>query len=193
MDRVDPTGEGPDEVDLTAVAGFDASTRRVSLTDSDGEVRRALIDGVHCRLTRPVSHHHGHLTEVWRDDWGLVDPPVVQVTVTTTFPGHTRAWGLHSATVDRLFAASGSLCIVLYDGRRLSPTYGQVNEFLVGARNQGLVVIPPGIYHGWKNIGTDEATIVSMPSRLYDYERPDRWELAWDSPEATRLIPYRWP
>jgi dTDP-4-dehydrorhamnose 3,5-epimerase-like enzyme len=41
---------------------------------------------------------------------------------------------------------------------------GRINEFIVGERNQGLVVIPPGVYHGWKNIGAEEAGIVSMPS-----------------------------
>jgi dTDP-4-dehydrorhamnose 3,5-epimerase len=96
-------------------------------------------------------------------------------------------------TVDRLFAATGSLCIVCYDGRRGSPTFGCVNEFMLGERNQGLIVIPPGVYHGWKNVGADEATIVSMPSELYDHDGPDRWELPWDSDAARRIIPYQWP
>jgi len=47
-------------------------------------------------------------------------------------------------------------------------TFGCVNELMLGERNQGLIVIPPGVYHGWKNIGADEATIVSMPSELYN-------------------------
>jgi dTDP-4-dehydrorhamnose 3,5-epimerase len=42
-----------------------------------------------------------------------------------------------------LFAATGSLCIVCYDGRRGSPTFGCVNELMLGERNQGLIVIPP--------------------------------------------------
>jgi hypothetical protein len=56
-----------------------------------------------------------------RMDWGLTDVPVVQVNVTVTFPGRIRAWGIHRFTVDRLFAAAGSLCIVCYEGRRSSP------------------------------------------------------------------------
>lgn len=64
---------------------------------------------------------------------------------------------------------------------------------MLGERNQGLVVIPPGVYHGWKNIGLDEATIVSMPSQLYDHTGPDRWELPWDSATARKIIPYQWP
>jgi len=161
---------------LEDVDGFASASPRQSLTTSAGALRVDPIDGVRYRLTRPVSHHHGHLTEAFRADWGLTDAPVVQVTVTTTFPGQIRGWGIHRFTVDRLFAATGSLCIVCYDGRRASPTFGCVNEFMLGERNQGLVVIPPGVYHGWKNIGADEATIVSMPSELYNHDGPDRWE-----------------
>jgi dTDP-4-dehydrorhamnose 3,5-epimerase len=161
---------------------------------AEGRLRLDPIDGVAYRLARPVSHHHGHLTEVFRSDWGVTTGlPLVQVTQTITFPGRIRAWGIHRHTVDRLFAATGSLCIVCYDGRRSSATFGSVNEFHLGGRNQGLVVIPPGVYHGWKNVGADEVTIISMPSVLYDHEAPDRWELMWDSPEAQEIIHYRWP
>ena len=178
---------------LEDVEGFASASPRQSLVTAAGALRLDPIDGVRYRPARPVSHHHGHLTEAFRADWGLTDAPVVQVNLTTTFPGRIRAWGIHRFTVDRLFAATGSLCIVCYDGRRGSPTFGCVNEFMLGERNQGLVVIPPGIYHGWKNIGADEATIVSMPSVLYDHDGPDRWELPWDSDAARRMIPYRWP
>jgi dTDP-4-dehydrorhamnose 3,5-epimerase len=178
---------------LENVDGFDAAATKQSHTTPDGRLRLDPIDGVRYRLARPVSHQHGHLTEIFRADWQLTEEPIVQVNTTTTFPGHVTAWGLHRYTVDRLFAHTGSLCIVCYDGRRDSPTYRCVNEFMLGGRNQGLVVVPPGVYHGWKNIGLDESTIISMPSRLYDHDGPDRWEVLWDSPEAQSLIPYRWP
>lgn len=164
----------------------------MSYTTPLGAPRFQPIEGVTLRLARPASHPDGHLTEVLREDWGITDAPLVQVTFTTTFPGRVRAWGLHEFTTDRLFAATGSLCIVCYDGRQISPTYGNVTEFFLGERNQGLVVIPPGVYHGWKNIGADEAAIVSMPSGLYEHDSPDRYELKWDSPEAARTIPYVW-
>ncbi len=179
--------------ELEDVEGFAASLANESLTTPEGRVRISPIDGVKYRLARPVSHHHGHLTEAFRADWNLSEEPILQVNLTTTFPGRIRAWGIHRITVDRLFAATGSLCIVCFDGRRGSPTFGCVNAFFCGGRNQGIVVIPPGVFHGWKNIGADEATIVSMPSRLYDHAGPDRWELPWDSAVAQKVIPYTWP
>jgi dTDP-4-dehydrorhamnose 3,5-epimerase len=178
---------------LENVEGFAAASAKQSHTNSKGERRFEPIEGVRYRLARPVSHEHGHLTEAFRTDWNITEAPIVQVNLTTTFPGRVRAWGIHRYTVDRLFAATGSFCIVCFDGRRDSPTFGRVNEFMLGGRNQGIVVIPPGVYHGWKNVGADEATIVSMPSRLYNHDGPDRWELLWDSREAQELIPYRWP
>jgi len=178
---------------LDGVEGMEAAIAKQSLTTSKGDLRLTPIDGVIHRAARPVSHHHGHLTEAFRADWGVTDFPIVQVNLTTTFPGRIRAWGIHRFTVDRLFAATGSLCVVCFDGRRESPSFGCVNEFFLGERNQGLVVIPPGVFHGWKNVGDTEATIVSMPSRLYDHEGPDRWELLWDSEAARKFIPYDWP
>jgi dTDP-4-dehydrorhamnose 3,5-epimerase len=187
-----PIKSGP-PAEKTSLEGFGPAVRRSSLTTADGALRLQAIDGVRYRPIRPVSHRDGHLTEIFREDWGLTENPIVQVNLTTTFPGKVRAWGIHRLTVDRLFAATGSFCILCYDGRKESPTFGCVNEFFVGARNQGLIVIPPGVYHGWKNIGDDEAAIVSMPSRLYEYDGPDRWELPWDSEEAKATIPYSWP
>lgn len=178
---------------LEQVTGFSSAAPVLSMTTMDGKPRQQLIDGVHFRPARPVSHRNGHLTEAFRLDWKLTDAPVAQVNLTVTFPGKIRGWGIHRNTVDRLFAASGSFCIVCFDGRHESRTHGCINEFLVGERNQGLIVIPTGIYHGWKNIGLDEAAIISMPSQLYDHEGPDRWELPWDSDEARKLIPYQWP
>ena len=183
----------PEISSLDDVEGFASALAKRSHTTPGGALRLTPIEGVKYRLARPVSHHDGHLTEAFRADWGLTVESIVQVNLTTTFPGRIRAWGIHRLTVDRLFAATGSLCIVCYDGRRGSPTFGCVNEFLLGTRNQGLVVIPPGVFHGWKNIGDEEATIVSMPSQLYDHDGPDRWELLWSSADAQKIIPYKWP
>jgi dTDP-4-dehydrorhamnose 3,5-epimerase len=177
---------------LEGVEGFAAASPVQSRTTADGSLRFDPIEGVRYRLARPVSHRDGYLTELFRSDWGVTTEPVEQVNLTTTYPGRVRGWGLHRFTVDRLFAATGSLCVVCYDGRHDSSTFGLVNEFMVGGRNQALIVVPPGVYHGWKNIGLDEATIVSLPSRLYDHDGPDRWELPWDSDEARAIIPYRW-
>jgi dTDP-4-dehydrorhamnose 3,5-epimerase len=83
----------------------------------------------------------------------------------------------------------GLVSLVVYDGRVDSPTLGVVNEFKVSEWNPGLLIIPPNLYHGWANIGIDEALIVNMPSLQYDYEGPD---LPYDSEQAAAIVPFRW-
>ena len=159
---------------------------------SSGELRVEPIDGLKYRLTRPVPHEDGHVIEVARDDWEVLADPIRQVHMTTTLPGRVRAWGLHRRSTDRLFVASGLVHIVCWDGRRESPTFGRLNEFTFSDRNPGLVIIPPHVYHGWKNIGTAEAIVLNMPTRPYAYDEPDALDLPWDSEAARELIPHRW-
>jgi dTDP-4-dehydrorhamnose 3,5-epimerase len=147
---------------------------------------------VRFRPNRPVPHEDGTLAEIARASWPEIETEVVQVHLTTTYPGRVRAWGLHQASTDRLFVVSGLVSIVVFDGRIDSPTAGALNEFRVSERNPGLLVIPPNLYHGWKNIGVDEAFIINMPSNEYRHEQPDALDLPYDSPRAEEIVPFRW-
>jgi dTDP-4-dehydrorhamnose 3,5-epimerase len=174
------------------ILGYDRLVRKVSAVDHEGDLRQPLIDGVRFRPVRPVPHEDGTVAEVARASWEELDLPLVQVHVTTTMAGRTRAWGLHQASTDRLFVVKGLVSIVVYDGRDASPTCGLVNEFRVSERNPGLLVIPPNLYHGWKNLGIDEAFIINMPSAQYAHDGPDALDLPYDSPNAIELVPFRW-
>jgi dTDP-4-dehydrorhamnose 3,5-epimerase len=174
------------------VVGLDELLAKRSDVDASGKWRNQDIDGLRFRPTRPVAHADGHVTEVARTSWDILDKPIVQVHTTTTLPGRVRAWGLHQLGSDRLFVVDGLVKIAVFDGRRESPTFGNLAEFLISEKNPGLIVIAPNLYHGWKNIGSTVATIINMPDRMYDYDRPDALDLPWDSEAATRLIPYQW-
>jgi dTDP-4-dehydrorhamnose 3,5-epimerase len=176
----------PDVIGVAELAG------KKSAVDHSGNLRDRPIDGVVFRPTRPVPHEDGHVTEVARASWEILGAPLVQVHITTTLPGRVRGWGLHQHSSDRLFVVSGLVKIALFDGRNDSPTRGAINEFVVTEKNPGLLLVPPNLYHGWKNIGTSEAIIINMPDRMYDYDEPDALDLPWDSEPAKRLIPYRW-
>jgi dTDP-4-dehydrorhamnose 3,5-epimerase len=178
--------------DASRFVGQEAVVAKRSDVRASGELRVEPIEGLRYRLTRPVPHEDGHVIEIARDDWEILADPIRQVHMSTTLPGRVRAWGLHRRTTDRLFVASGLVHIVCWDPRRDSPTFERLNEFTFSDRNPGLVVIPPNVYHGWKNIGTSEAIVVNMPTRPYVYDDPDALDLPWDSAAARELIPYRW-
>jgi dTDP-4-dehydrorhamnose 3,5-epimerase len=163
-----------------------------SAVNARGELRAEPIYGVRIRLTKPVPHEDGHLIEIARADWDVLDQPITQFHLTTTLPGRVRAWGLHARTSDRLFVACGLVRIVCFDGREESPTYRRINEVTLSDRSPGLITIPPKIYHGWKNIGVAESIVINMPTCIYDYDKPDSLDLPWDSDAAKSLIPYTW-
>jgi dTDP-4-dehydrorhamnose 3,5-epimerase len=174
------------------IVGADLLVPKSSAVDAAGALTQRRIEGVRFRPTRPVAHEDGVVTEVARTAWEEIDAPIVHVHVTTTLPGRTRAWGLHRTSTDRLFVVSGLVSIVVFDGRADSPTSGVTNEFRVSERIPGILVIPPDLYHGWHNLGTDEAYLLNMPTMSYDHDRPDALDLPYESPQAFEIVPFRW-
>src|SRR5213080_4059162 len=137
------------------VLGTAELVAKQSSVTAEGTLRIEPINGVSFRPTRPVPHEDGHVAEAARADWDI-GGPIVQVHTTTTFPGRIRAWGLHQRSSERLYDGEGLVQIVVFDGRDGSPTLGRLNVFTVSPKNPGLLVIGPNLYHGWKNIGTNE-------------------------------------
>jgi dTDP-4-dehydrorhamnose 3,5-epimerase len=180
----------PDREPPNVVGGAELLAKQSAVNDQ-GRLRLKPIHDLVFRPVRPVPHDDGHVAEIARASWDIMAGPVVQVHSTTTLPGRIRAWGLHQRSKDRLFVVSGLVKIVVFDGRLDSPTKGLVNEFVVSEKNPGLLIVPPNLYHGWKNIGTSEAIIINMPTSMYNYEAPDALDLPWDSEAAARIVPYR--
>ncbi len=82
-------GDGPEG----RIQGFDTTVPKRSAVDVRGELRVDLIDGLRVRLTRPVPHEDGHLIEIARASWDTLGEPIVQVHMTTTFPGRVAGVG----------------------------------------------------------------------------------------------------
>lgn len=186
-----PGNEYPPPRDPPNVIGGKELAAKHSAVDPQGKLRQTPIHDVIFRPTRPVPHEDGHVTEVARASWDMIGGPIVQVHVATTLPSRHRAWGLHQRSTDRLFVVSGLVKFAVFDGRLDSPTYGCVNEVTMSETSPGLLIVPPNLYHGWKNIGSTEAVIINMPTEMYNYEAPDALDLPWDSDAAARIIPYR--
>ena len=133
-----------------------------------------------------VLTRNGSLTEVWRRDWKLDDLPVGQVFQRILEPGATSGWHAHAVTTDRLFCASGRILLALYDARIDSRTHCKAIDFRLGMERPAVVVVPPGVWHGVKNIGSLPALFLNIVDVAYDYEDPDHYRLPIDTP----LIPY---
>jgi dTDP-4-dehydrorhamnose 3,5-epimerase len=59
-------------------------------------------------------------------------------------------------------------------------------KITVSERNRALIIIPIGVYHAVKNIGTEEAQFMNFPTKPYNRESPDKYRL----PVKNDLIPF---
>jgi dTDP-4-dehydrorhamnose 3,5-epimerase len=144
------------------------------------------IAGVELRRLTPMADGRGNLTVLMSDRFGdkWRTPHAYLVTAA---PKSVRAWVYHKRQADRLAYTMGQLRVVLYDLRRDSPTYRQLNVLDVGADNRVLLTIPPFVVHGVQNLGTEAAQFINLPTRAYDPAHPDKSRVAADHPG----IPYR--
>ncbi len=144
-----------------------------------------MIDGVQVKQLKPIADERGRVMEMLRSDDPLFEA-FGYVYMTTAYPGVVKAWHYHKKQTDHFVAVKGMMKVVLYDDRSGSPTRGEVNEFFMGAHNQILLKIPPGVYHGFKCVSEEEAMVVNTPDRLYDPE--DEYRV----PAHDNEIPYDW-
>lgn len=146
-----------------------------------------MIVGVKTKQLKVIPDERGYLMEMIRSDWAEFDT-FGQVYVTAVNPGVVKGWHFHKLQTDFFICVSGMAKVVLYDSRPESTTHGEVNEFFIGALNPMMVVIPPGVCHGFKGISKETTLIVNVPTHCYNYETPDEYRM----PAHTDEIPYDW-
>lgn len=102
-------------------------------------------------------------------------------------PGAIKAWKKHTIQTQNFAVPIGQIRLVIYDGRELSPTKGQINIFELGRPDAyRRIKIPPGLWYGFSNIGSTVALLANcadiphspMESEIMSYLDP--------------LIPYIW-
>lgn len=146
-----------------------------------------MIEGVKTKLLKVNCDERGKLFEVLRSDDDLFSH-FGQAYITTAFPGVVKAWHRHEHQTDNMCVVRGYAKFVLYDGREGSRTFGEINEFFPGDDLRMLLQIPPGIFHGFKNIGCEELLILNIPTNTFRYDQPDEHRL---DPHQSQ-IPYDW-
>lgn len=108
-------------------------------------------------------------------------PKFGQVYIVGNPSRHTiRAFHKHQMLWDYFFISHGTAKFVLVDDREGSPTYQHMNVFVLSSRNPSLLVVPPGVYHGWMSL-EDDTQLISIASEVYSREKPDEVRIPPDS------------
>ena len=112
----------------------------------------------------------GWLCELWRTDWmeHIAGPVPVMCYTSMTEPGIARGPHEHRTQADYFaFLGPGNFKLLLWDNRPESPTYKAFMKVFVGADNPKVVIVPPGVVHGYKNVSGVSGIVVNFADLLY--------------------------
>jgi dTDP-4-dehydrorhamnose 3,5-epimerase len=113
----------------------------------------------------------GYFLEVQRIGFGLAahfPPETTQISAALNYPDIIKAFHFHKHQTDCWTPAAGLLQVVLADLRPESPTFGARNTLYVGSLRPWQILIPPGVAHGYKVIGTSPSVLVYATDRFYN-------------------------
>ena len=144
-----------------------------------------MIDGVSITSLQEIPDERGQIMHMMRND----DPEFDcfgEIYFSVVYPGAIKAWHLHKVMTLNYAVIFGHIKLVLYDSRPSSPTEGMLQEIFPSESNYNRVRIPPGVYNGFKGIGTTKAIVANCATHPHD---PD--EILRLDPFSSD-IPYDW-
>ena len=149
-----------------------------------------LIDGVEIKELKIIhtfdkeKKNNGWLIDILRatDSIKKDKDKFVQLYVTTAFPGMIKGFHWTKKKTYLFFCATSLAKLILIDDRMDSPTYGQVNEILMGEDSYKVVRIPPVVKRAFKNIGNKMLLMFNCVDVAYNPEDPDilDWEFEYN-------------
>lgn len=149
------------------------------------------ISGVLLQPLAVIPTSGGPVLHMLRADSPFFLPPAHgfgEVYFSEIYPDHVKAWKCHTHQVQRLAVPAGSVQFILYDNRDDSLSYGQLLDICLGRPdNYNLLIIPTGIWYGFRAVSSTNALICNCPDMPHDPDEGLR--LPADSSD----IPYTWP
>ncbi len=138
------------------------------------------ISGVRFKPLKTIVDGRGDVIELWSLPWveseGLAVPQHAYQSATDY--GVVKCWHLHELHTDQFTVTRGKMQVVCADVRQDSPTFGEVNSFIIGIQRPALILIPPGVLHGWKALSQPETIVVNFQTLPYD--PADEFKFPWD-------------
>lgn len=109
-----------------------------------------------------------------------------EIYFTTIYDGVVKGWHKHRDMTLNYACIHGRIKLVIYDDRIDSPTRGDLVEIFLGPDDHSLVVIPPGLWSGFKGMTSPFAIIANCCTHPHDPSRTTRLD------PFTNDIPYDW-
>ena len=86
--------------------------------------------------------------------------------------GIIRGFHKHKRERKAFFVPIGSAKFVVIDDRKDSPTYNEINTFILSTLKPTVLSIPTGVFTGWMSL-EDNTVVLGISSETFDKEKPD--------------------
>jgi dTDP-4-dehydrorhamnose 3,5-epimerase len=135
------------------------------------EISPFSIGKIHDVVVRPIAKYldeRGWLAELFREDEMDASAMPAMAYFSMTLPGVARGPHEHVEQTDFFcFLGPSNFKIYLWDPRKESPSYGTKQVLYAGSDAPRIVVVPPGVVHAYKNVGTESGLVFNAPDKLY--------------------------
>lgn len=126
------------------------------------------IDGVIWKPLRKYNDPRGWLIELFRNDELPIQFHPVMAYISQTEPGVARGPHEHEDQADFFcFIGPSNFKMYLWDNRPASPSYLACQTDVIGADKPMALVVPAGVVHAYKNVGSVQGIVFNCPNRLY--------------------------
>ena len=130
-----------------------------------------MIQGLQCNKVESFIDDRGFLSQILPE--GDESFSIKRIYSTGNFSkGTIRGFHKHSREKKAFFVTSGVAKFVAVDDRKESPTYKQINTFVLSQLNPSVLVVPTGIYTGWMSLD-DKTVIIGISTEPFDKNNPD--------------------
>jgi len=144
-----------------------------------------VIEGVHVVPLQRYADERGSVLLMLKE----TDPHFIrfgEIYFSSVYAGVVKAWKHHRRMTANYACVHGRIKIALHDGRLGSSTTGQTIDLHISPDDYALVVIPPGVWHGFQGLAAPVSILANCATEPSDPDELDRVD-----PGQGR-IPYDW-
>jgi dTDP-4-dehydrorhamnose 3,5-epimerase len=109
-----------------------------------------------------------------------------EIYFSSVFRGVVKGWHRHLEMTLNYACVFGRVKVVVYDDRADSSSRGELVEVVLGPDNHSLVIIPPGVWNGFKGMSEPFAIVANCCTHPHDPSRSERLD------PFENDIPYDW-
>ena len=119
-----------------------------------------MIEGVKITELKQIKDERGKIMHMMKNNFEVFKK-FGEIYFSTVNNSYIKAWHLHKEAILNYACIHGKVRYVLFDDRKSSKTFGEIQEFILSPENYFLVTVPPMIWNGFIGIHTEYSIIAN--------------------------------